>query len=56
VLVENDLSEELVENMDIITSDPIYSQIVDYANVPFQCDKCHCYGHITRDCEPPFVR
>ena len=48
--MELDIKEELLECIEIEMEKTIHKQIVDYVKIPFQCGRCHVYGHILENC------
>jgi hypothetical protein len=53
-LVEVDIGEGMAKCMDIVVGIIIYSQMLDYANVPFRSPQCHIQGHIVENLTFPF--
>ena len=54
--LRSDVSFSLHEIMDLVVGEKYYTQTLDYLNFPFQCVRCHKYGHILSDCGKPFIR
>jgi hypothetical protein len=51
VLVELDIHGELLEAIDIEWHSKRKKQCLDYMGIPFRCNRCHCTGHLRRDCK-----
>jgi hypothetical protein len=51
VLVEVDIHGGLPETLEICWRDRRKIQNLDYLGIPFRCNRCHCTGHLRRDCE-----
>ena len=50
ILVNINLREGLAESINLDWGPVIIPQILDYENVPFQCRRCHVYGHPALAC------
>jgi hypothetical protein len=50
ILVEIDIHEGLSEILDIEWRGRHTIQRLDYQGIPFRCSRCHCIGHLRRDC------
>ena len=46
VIVDIDIKRVLFEIIYILYGDKIYTQVLDYSNVPFWCISCHIYGNM----------
>ena len=43
------LSQELLEEINLMWEDEGWVQVVDYEKLPFRCRKFHEYGNLSRD-------
>ena len=50
VLVELDVSKGLLPDIDIVCNSSVFTQILDYLNMPFRCSYCHETGHLRNKC------
>ena len=50
--VRNGLAEDIV----IKKGQLVFTQPLDYVGLPFQCNRCHCYGHLLAHCHLPFLK
>jgi len=53
VLVSINIREGLAENINLKWGPDVFTQILDYENVPFRCRRCHAYGHPISECNIP---
>lgn len=53
ILVNINIREGLVETINLDWGPDIILQILDYENIPFQCQCCHAYGHPVSECSLP---
>jgi hypothetical protein len=51
VLVELDIHGGFPEAIDIEWRGRRKKQRLDYMGIPFRCNRCHCTGHLRRDCK-----
>lgn len=50
ILVHLDLSNGLLEHINIQWRNTTKRQLLDYEGVPFRCRRCHKVGHLFKDC------
>ena len=50
ILVEMDISEGLPTKVEILCQEHLFSQQLDYLNIPFRCSRCREVGHLRRQC------
>ena len=56
VLVLLDFRNGLAAKLMIKGGNSKFSQPLDYLGIPFQCNRCHVYGHLMPDCSLPFSK
>ena len=56
VLVLLDMHNGLAEDIVIKKGEFVFTQPLDYVGFPFQCNRCHCYGHMLAHCHLPFLK
>lgn len=44
------ITETLLDSIELEYHDEIWHQLVDYEHIPFHCKRCHEYGHLYREC------
>ena len=54
MLVEMDISVGLPADVEIRCHERLFSQHLDYLNIPFRCSRCREVGHLHREC--PILR
>ena len=54
MLVEMDISVGLSADVEILCHEFLFSQCLDYLNIPFRCSCCREVGHLHREC--PILR
>ena len=50
--IRNGLAEDIVIKKGVI----MFTQPLDYVGFPFQCNRCHYYGHLLAHCHLPFLK
>ena len=56
VLVLVDLSEGILDIIEIEVGDLLLNQVLDYYNIPFMCTRRHVHGYIISGCNFPFMK
>jgi hypothetical protein len=51
-----EINKGFFEFIQLVFMHKIYTQILDYINIPFQCSRCHLYGHVLKDFSKPFTK
>ena len=44
------ITEPLLDSIELEYHDEIWNQPIDYEHIPFRCRRCHEYGHLYREC------